>query len=402
MSIRGLDPTDLTLVHGRLILGTDGLYFIHGWDASRPIPRGGLAGQLIVAIANAESIKETGTLQREAARQLAAIRRLPPRQQVASMPGSIHVPRSDIDRASRSWPTRLAVTTASEGAEHRFTVPAAARRVVKAWVAAVDPTSHRRELGRVVLGALGVATLLGALLVLIWPKPVVPEPPTIAAAVVDRRAPLLLQPILAWADGSRSASGTGFVLHHHGRTFAVTSSHFVAPSPQPLIAVGLGSLTKLEVLGETYTSWGSIGPAKRAAQWDFGDDYLVMPIDPLPGLQGLELDPRPVVASGLRVWFPDKRFETESGFVVRKGKIKHSTTHLLEVELDEPMTIESQSGSPVLDEEGNRVLGILFGGEGKQLYFTPASALRRVLEDPTRQPVPLEQALPHWASTARH
>lgn len=60
------------------------------------------------------------------------------------------------------------------------------------------------------------------------------------------------------------------------------------------------------------------------------------------------------------------------------------------------------SGSPVLDEVGNRVLGILFGGEGKQLYFTPASALRRVLEDPTRQPVPLEQALPHWASTARH
>lgn len=111
MSIRGLDPTDLTLVHGRLILGTDGLYFIHGWDASRPIPRGGLAGQLIVAIANAASIKATSTLQREAARQLAAIRRLPPnnRSRACRARSTCHgrtstAPRGGGLRVSRSPP----------------------------------------------------------------------------------------------------------------------------------------------------------------------------------------------------------------------------------------------------------------------------------------------------------
>ncbi|MEM7160662.1 MAG: hypothetical protein AAF799_47940 [Myxococcota bacterium] len=261
---------------------------------------------------------------------------------------------------------------------------------------------------------VGCAAIFGPFLYFAWPRGEEPETDEVAAtedaepevgvdglapAVVDRERATLFQPVLVWSDDSVTVQGTGFVVEHGGRSFAVTSSHFIAPSPTPLARVALGSIPKLDKLTTTPHAWGPMGPALGEHGDDFRDDYLVMPIDAVD-LQSLELDSREVPQVGEDVWFPDKSDDVDYGHVVRTGRVTAATLGVVEVALDEPITLESQSGTPVLSARTNRVLGILGGADseqGKRLFFTPASVLRSVLDDGDREPTELLLSLPQWS-----
>lgn len=254
--------------------------------------------------------------------------------------------------------------------------------------------------------------IFGPLAYLAWPsdhrEPSAAEPETTGPdvgsteptpAAVDRDAPLLLQPVLVWADESITVQGTGFTVDHPRGTFAVTSSHYIVPSETPLHSVAFGSLPALDKLGRVEVAWGPIGPCDSESADDMRDDYLVMPTPPLPGLQPLQLDPRDEIPVGEAVWFPDKDDGATAGHVVRTGRVTRSSRGALEVALDQPIVLESQSGTPVLSEASNRVIGILGGADseqGQRLYFAPASVLRAVMDDEQREPVPLSEALMQW------
>lgn len=159
MVTRGLDLKDVTRSHGRLILGTDGLFFIHGWDERRDDDMGrsslaqqlGLVGVAIDALVTAilaamkkQADRWKEDAQKDGLHMLAEVQSLAPRRQVARIAGSFHVPLDDIERASSGWLTGLRVTTTARGDEHRFHVPRAARRTTKQWVAAVARSSATR------------------------------------------------------------------------------------------------------------------------------------------------------------------------------------------------------------------------------------------------------------------
>lgn len=279
------------------------------------------------------------------------------------------------------------------------------------------PRPRRLERSGIAFAAIGSVVIFGPLLYLAWPRadepaadepspgaparPDQPEPAAmgIDAAAVDREASLLFQPVLVWADDSVTVQGTGFTVEHPRGTFAVTSSCFVVPSEIPLRRVAFGSLPGLDKLGTVREAWGPMGPCASDSADDMRDDYLVMPIEAIAGLQRLQLDPRDELPVGEAVWLPDKSDATAVGHVVRTGRITRSSLGVIEVALDQPITLESQAGSPVLSQVSNRVLGILAGASseaGERLYLAPASVLRAVMDDEAREAVPLTEALVRW------
>lgn len=279
------------------------------------------------------------------------------------------------------------------------------------------PRPRRADRTGIAFAAIGSLVLFGPLLYFAWPRSEAPtdedattesssEPTPDAGtddgpppAVVDRNAPMLFQPVLVWADDSVTVQGTGFTVTHADRRFAVTSSHYVVPSEVPLERLAFGSLPGMDKLGATTVAWGPMGPCESESADDMRDDYLVMPIEGIEGLQPLELDPRDEIPVGELVWFPDKSDDAKAGHVVHTGRVTHSTLGVIEIALDQPIVLESQSGSPVLSETSNRVLGILGGADseaGNRLYFAPASMLRAVMEDDVREPVELTHALLRW------
>lgn len=150
--IHGLDPKDVTRAHGRLVLGTDGLFFIHGWDERRDDSVGGtsgmqdlgLLGVAVVAAVNAVMVyakkranRWSEDAKQDGLRMLDEVRELAPKRQVARIAGSTHVPIDDIERVTLGWVKGLRVVTAARGDEHRFLVPRSGRKATKAWIAAV-------------------------------------------------------------------------------------------------------------------------------------------------------------------------------------------------------------------------------------------------------------------------
>lgn len=278
------------------------------------------------------------------------------------------------------------------------------------------PRARKNDRSGLVFAIVGCAAIFGPFLYFAWPRGDAASEDDATAeaakpdagsneqppAVVDRDRATLFQPVLVWSDDSVTVQGTGFVVQHDGRSFGITSSHFIAPSPTPLARVALGSIPALEKLTTTPHAWGPMGPAAGESADDFRDDYLVMPIEGVK-LQSLELDLRDMPEVGEEIWFPDKSDEVDHGHVVREGRVTRATLGVVEVALDDPIELESQSGTPVLSARTNRVLGILGGAdseEGKRLFFTPVSVLRSVLEDDGREETELLLALPKWSRAA--
>ena len=132
-------------------------------------------------------------------------------------------------------------------------------------------------------------------------------------------------------------------------------------------------------------SWGPPGNGGTdTPTLDLRRDYLLMPVqDRLPDEQVLELDPRAKPEVQERIWFPNKDKAAPSGYRVVTGTVVEADVKYITVILDQPITLVSQSGSPIISQATGRVIGTLSRGgreRGKtELFLTPATALLEAL-----------------------
>ncbi len=202
---------------------------------------------------------------------------------------------------------------------------------------------------------------------------------------------ILFQPQLQWGNSDTTFQGTGYLIEHNGRYFGVTSIHFLN-----FDAGGLQGATWLDVPTESpvATFRSSLGRPTRTAinrMRDVADDFLLLPCPQLPAATTpLQLEQVARYEPGTRLWFPNKSRDAASGHAWIDATVVEDAGYWIQVRLSDPITIQSQSGSPVLNAATGRVIGMLQGVEDQNgttmLYLCPARSLLKHL---ARNPRPV-------------
>ena len=197
---------------------------------------------------------------------------------------------------------------------------------------------------------------------------------------------ILFQPVFIWRSGAPTHQGTGFFTKApDGRVAAVTSAHFLDRHGSALLEARWLDIRTQTPVATCKLSWGPPGnDGTDTPTLDLRRDYLLMPVqDRVPDEQVLELDPRAKPEVKERIWFPDKDKAVPSGYRVVTGTVVAADVKYISVILDQPITLVSQSGSPIISQATGRVIGTLSRGgreRGKTLLIlTPASALLEAL-----------------------
>ena len=191
---------------------------------------------------------------------------------------------------------------------------------------------------------------------------------------------ILYQPQLLWSNSMSTVQGTGYVIRHGEKYFGVTSLHFL-----DFDAGGLRSATWLDVFNETplATFRASLGKPIRASftlPRHVADDFLLLPLTTLPeGGTALQLEQVERYSPGERLWFPNKNRDVEIGHEWIDATIIEDAGHLIKVRVRDPIVLQSQSGSPLLNASTGKVVGMIHGGneeDGKIiLTLCPARSL---------------------------
>lgn len=197
---------------------------------------------------------------------------------------------------------------------------------------------------------------------------------------------VVYQPVFFWEDGKQSAQGTGFFAKApNGKLVAVSSAHFLKRNGPPLLgAVWLNNATG-KGIAKASTSWGSVGRAgTMQPEMDLRSDYLLLPIDDaVKPEEVLEFDLRSLPNEGERVWLPNKDESAEKGHHNVAGTVTEATENYIVVELDVPIKLQSQSGSPFISQDTGKVIGTLSTANPNvkplKIYLTPAEAILRQL-----------------------
>ncbi len=195
---------------------------------------------------------------------------------------------------------------------------------------------------------------------------------------------LVFQPQLNFADGSVTHQGTAFLARApNGETAAVTAAHFLDPSGPALVHVWLLSVPATEptALAESTVSWGKPG--------DRQTDRFLLPVTVNEEfVHVLELDDRPAPENRERVWLPDKQPGEPGGFHLVEATVIQVDASLIYVQLDQPIKLQSQSGSPLISQLNGTVIGLLAGGHEDRgtiiLHLYPAREIRKGFYDPSR------------------
>jgi hypothetical protein len=180
--------------------------------------------------------------------------------------------------------------------------------------------------------------------------------------------PIVFQPQFTWADGSCTEQGTGsFVQTPDGKTIGMTSAHFLNfTGPQLLEAKWLDIRT-----GKCCaTASKSLGkPGTAGTGMDFSSDYILLVMEGnIPPKSLLELDPRPQAQAGERIWFPNKDRNAKEGYKRIEGTLIAVHDTYIEAKLDKPINLNTRSGTPVISQTTNKVIGLLTGGGMKDNY----------------------------------
>lgn len=214
------------------------------------------------------------------------------------------------------------------------------------------------------------------------------KPPAIAAP----RGQILYQPVFNWAGGEQTAQGTGFfVKAPNGKFAAVTSAHFVEPDGPALLNATWQTIDGEQIAAKLTKSWGPPGKL-GGSKYDQRSDYLLFPAQPLFDLpQVLEFDSRPQVEDDEPIWFVDKDGSKSAAEQrVIAGQVRLVTPLALMIVLDEPIELQSQSGSPFISQKTGKVIGLLsLGGEKDgevQLIAAPVNRIVKQLQDDTSFP----------------
>jgi hypothetical protein len=198
---------------------------------------------------------------------------------------------------------------------------------------------------------------------------------------------LLFQPQLLWSNSDTTLQGTGYIIEHRGKFFGVTSIHFL-----DFDAGGLRAATWLDVYSEMplATFRASLGrPARTTISQPkhVADDFLLLPLTAVPEQStALQLEQVERYSAGTRLWFPNKSRDVESGYEWIDATVLEDLGYLIKAKLRDPIVIQSQSGSPLLNADTGKVVGMVQGGEEENgkvtLTLCPARSLVKFLSRP--------------------
>ncbi len=209
-------------------------------------------------------------------------------------------------------------------------------------------------------------------------------PAAVARAADKPDGKILYQPQLLWANSMTTLQGTGYVIAHGGKLYGVTSVHFL-----DFEAGGLRAATWLDVYSERplATFRASLGRPARTAfprPTDVAHDFLLLPCN-APPEEGVALQLEDVARyePGTRLWFPSKSRQVETGHDWIDATVVEDLGHLLRVRLASSITLESQSGSPLLNAATGKVVGMIHSGTDERgatiLTLCPARSIVKFL-----------------------
>lgn len=194
--------------------------------------------------------------------------------------------------------------------------------------------------------------------------------------------PSLFQPAFLWADSKDTRQGTGFLVKaSNGKVIGVTSAHFINFDGQLLKKAAWLDIQSKKPIARFSKSFGlpGDGGSTSVLKTDLRSDFLLLLADAeVPENLILQLDDRDLPAVGERVFLPNKDAKQANGFQIVAGQVKETHPEYIVVELDAPLKMQSQSGSPILSQVNGKVIGTLSRNLGKEtttLYLTPSSAI---------------------------
>lgn len=192
------------------------------------------------------------------------------------------------------------------------------------------------------------------------------EPPPLAGTASEPQAskpPLLLtqrllfEPELNWEGGEKVRRGTAFVVQSGERCFITTTSHTLRFDGPALSSITLYGSEEEGALGAANLSWGRPGTGGTTERtfMDLNDDVLLLPCRSVPGGRApVSFTEVADVQVGDEVWLPNRSKEAELGHEPKMGRITQITSGFVSVRFDS-LKLQSQAGSPVLDEAGQLV-----------------------------------------------
>lgn len=185
--------------------------------------------------------------------------------------------------------------------------------------------------------------------------------------------------------------GTGYLIQYSGRIFGVTSIHFLNFN-----ANGLKAATWLDIQNSKPAAkfTKSLGhPARTAIELleDIQHDFIVMPLDatePPPGYTALEVESVEKYPAGTKLLFPNKAPAEENGYHWIEAEITEDAGPLLKARPLQRVALQSQSGTPFINQKTGKVAGMLMGGSEQngvtELLLCPARFLVKKLKTKTR------------------
>lgn len=215
--------------------------------------------------------------------------------------------------------------------------------------------------------ALPVWVLLGVVCLNWYPvqQPAAPETKKPNRSQFEQRA-ILYQPVLHWADGTKTHQGTGFFSKTStNQIVAITCAHLIDVNGPELVKAEWLDLATDKSVATMTRCWGNPGSEGTDEPLDIRFDYLIMPAtEPVdPGLL-LELDSRAKPNFGERVWFPNKGAATKTGFEIIEGTVLEVEAGYVLVLLDKKVKTASRSGTPIISQDTGKVVG-LFAKSGE-------------------------------------
>ena len=209
---------------------------------------------------------------------------------------------------------------------------------------------------------------------------------------------LICQPNFHFSDGSKTEQGTGFfVAASDEEILGVTSAHFINFDGPALTSAGWAGVDTGDVIALFTHSYGPPGNAGNEVTGDLRPDYLIFSGSEIGTHHTiLELDARQQPEIGEPVWLPNKDASQDWGHRMLTGKVEEAQAEFTLVRLDNYITLQSQSGSPIISQRTGKVIGTLSRGgmdRGRtMLLLCPASG---ILEAISRNPekIPLAEAI---------
>jgi len=203
----------------------------------------------------------------------------------------------------------------------------------------------------------------------------------------------LFQPMFIWGDSESYNQGTGFLAKHKEKFYGVTSIHFLNFAKGGLFeAIWLDINTSKTVIGFK-SSHGK--PAKTEIDLieDVQHDFLLLPTSKPPANStAVEFENVKKYKVGQNVWFPNKSKNAKLGYEWIPAKVVEDLGVAIEVRFLKDIKLVSQSGSPLINADTGKVIGILMGGTDTSFYICPSRFIIKSLEK-NKKPLPLMESI---------